>query len=68
MMVHDIDGMGIAYKSLTKRGMMRVDEGEAWGLMKALRWAESLGQHFVEVETDCKRVCDAYASSDIGRF
>lgn len=45
-------------------GLLRVDEGEAWGVLKAITWAVSLGLSSVIIEMDVKRVRDAYHSEE----
>lgn len=49
---------------------MAVDEGEAWGVLEAIKLVVELGLEKVVVETDAKRVSDAYASraADISTF
>lgn len=39
MVIHDDVGESIAYRTVTRTGLMRVDEGKAWGVCETLRWA-----------------------------
>lgn len=43
---------------------MRVDEGEAWVVLEAIKWVMSKVLRNVIVETDVQRVRDAYAKNE----
>lgn len=59
MAIHDDYGEFICCHSLVRPGVLKVDEGEAWGIKEAIRWAANLGFERVVVESDSKWVVDA---------
>lgn len=63
MVIHDETGEYICCRILVQPGMMKVDEGEAWGVVEAAKWALNLGFTRVLVESDSKRVLEALQSN-----
>lgn len=63
MVIHDETGEYICCRILVQPGMMKVDEGEAWGVVEAAKWALNLG--FTRV---LKRVLEALQSNMVWDF
>lgn len=59
MVIHDDMGEFVCYCSLVHPGVMQIDEGEAWGVVEAIKQAGRLGLNWVIVESDSKWVVDA---------
>ncbi|CAN1782702.1 Putative ribonuclease H protein At1g65750 [Linum perenne] len=57
-------GSLIAYRTGWERGRPSVKEGEAWGLLDALRWVEELGMDRVIFEVDSQVVAAAVMGHD----
>lgn len=68
MVIHDETGEYICCRILVQPGMMKVDEGEAWGVVEAAKWALNLGFTRVLVESDSKRVLEALQSNMVWDF
>ncbi|KAL8543145.1 hypothetical protein ACS0TY_003876 [Phlomoides rotata] len=49
--IRDEEGEFVLGKTMTRRGLLSVDEGEAWALLQALIWISDLGFDKVEVES-----------------
>lgn len=64
MLLRDEIGHMLAGRTMWKPGIMKVDEGEAWGLWEAVCWVRSLGYNRVVIEVDAKRVTDAIKSEE----
>lgn len=64
MVARDSDRECLALRTLVRHGLMSVDEGEAWGVSEALRWAVNLGLTDVIIETDSQRARNAVACPD----
>ncbi|KAL8464045.1 hypothetical protein ACS0TY_033828 [Phlomoides rotata] len=62
MVIRDEDVVFVAAHTMVTPGLMTVEEREAWGVVKEMRWARNLGYSRVEFETDAKWVCDALIS------
>lgn len=44
MVIRDDTGEPIGFQTMKRDGLLRVDEGEAWGVFEAIKWAIELGQ------------------------
>ncbi|CAN1784844.1 Putative ribonuclease H protein At1g65750 [Linum perenne] len=60
--LRDHSGSLLAYRTGWERGQPAVKEGEAWGLLDALSWMESLQIDQVTFEVDSQLVADAMSS------
>lgn len=65
MVLSDGEGHFVAARTVTRDRLMRVADGEAWGVVEALTWGVLMNLQFLIVETDAKRVSDAINSTDI---
>lgn len=62
MVLSDGEGNFIAARTMFRKGLMRVADREAWGVLGALKWAlkwaDIMNLQKLVVETDVKRVSD----------
>lgn len=56
MIIHGNLGECTAADTLIRLGILRVDDGEAWGLIEVIKWVKYLNLSDVIVEIDSKRV------------
>lgn len=63
MIMHDEEGQFMSCRTMVRTDLLQVDDGEAWGV-EALRWAYNLDLNKVQVETNSKRVADAFWAKD----
>lgn len=51
-MIWSDDGSFVVAKSILREGLLHVEEGEAWGVLEALKWAMEMELSNVIIETD----------------
>ncbi|KAL8531537.1 hypothetical protein ACS0TY_008219 [Phlomoides rotata] len=63
--VRDEEGEFVLGRTLTRQGLLSVDEGEAWALLQTLTWLSDLGFEKVELEVDSSNLNNALKKMDI---
>ncbi|CAN1241903.1 Putative ribonuclease H protein At1g65750 [Linum perenne] len=64
--IHDQAGDLIAFRTGWERGLPEVKEGEAMGLLEAIKWAQNFQPGNIMFETDCQVVFEALRRNEAG--
>ncbi|KAL8524677.1 hypothetical protein ACS0TY_014324 [Phlomoides rotata] len=63
--IRDEESEFVLGKTLTRRGILTVDEGEAWDLLQTLTWLSDLGMNKVDIEVDSMNLRNALQNVNV---